>query len=348
MKKQYSVMLVDDREVFRRQIKRLPYFCDDACRFQIVWEAGDGREALKMLRQNHADVILTDIKMPLLDGLELLKISKAENLSRCVILLSEYTDFSYAKEAIVNGAFDYLVKPIENDKIKETFNRAYSLLETTRQNKPSVDIQIDDLVEKILSNDLNGISICSNQVFHYAFEKNEKSEYRLKQEELAQEISAGLENQYPYLSYYCDPKLYLNPEKSGIIEDSNSLKDMLVRLSEKVHAYVPQTKNESVKQVCWDILSNPDGETDFNRIAENRYLNGKYVSSQMKQEIGMSANKFIAFVKMERAKYLMQQTNMKMYEISQRLGYADNDYFSKVFRKVTGESPRSFREKEGQ
>lgn len=105
----YNVLLVDDKEAYRRGIQRMPFFRNTGSDFQILQTARNGKEALECLHENHIDLVLTDIRIPIMDGLSLLKEIHQNTLCGCTVLLSEYRDFTYAREGIVYGAFDYLV-----------------------------------------------------------------------------------------------------------------------------------------------------------------------------------------------------------------------------------------------
>ncbi len=87
--------------------------------FKVVIEASDGEEALKFYQQYQPDIVLTDINMPLLDGLELVRIIRETDKSTEIIILSAYSDQEKLMKAIPLGLFAYLVKPIKGDALKK-------------------------------------------------------------------------------------------------------------------------------------------------------------------------------------------------------------------------------------
>ena len=109
----YKMLLVDDRKIFLRTVRRMPFFRDHEEEIRIEWETCRADSALEILRKEHVDIVMTDIRMPMMSGIDLLKAIRRENLCSCTILMSEYTDFAYAREGILHGAFDYIVKPLE-------------------------------------------------------------------------------------------------------------------------------------------------------------------------------------------------------------------------------------------
>lgn len=115
---QLTVIVAEDEPRILRHIvskieEKLPY-----CR--VVATATNGREALERVRELHPDVVFTDIKMPEMGGLELSRVLHMEFPRTYVVLLSGYSDFSFAQQAIRYGVFSYLLKPLEDDKLQET------------------------------------------------------------------------------------------------------------------------------------------------------------------------------------------------------------------------------------
>ena len=94
--------------------------------FQVVREANNGVAALEEIEEKKPDILFTDIRMPGYNGLELMEQLKKMGLSMTVIFISGYADFEYAQSAIRLGAFDYLLKPIEQDRLNEVLERILS------------------------------------------------------------------------------------------------------------------------------------------------------------------------------------------------------------------------------
>lgn len=111
-----KVLLVDDEPFIA---KGLAVIIDwNAEGFEIVSLASNGKEALEFLKENKVDLIIADIKMPVMTGLELLKCLREENISEAhFVILSGYSDFEYAKQAMRYGCKDYILKPVEKDEL---------------------------------------------------------------------------------------------------------------------------------------------------------------------------------------------------------------------------------------
>lgn len=112
-----KIFLAEDEVVVRETIKRMiPW---EELGFELVGEAADGEMALPLLIRQQPDLLITDIKMPFMDGLTLARLAKKEIPGLKVVILSGYDDFNYAKQAIGIGVEDYLLKPITKNALIE-------------------------------------------------------------------------------------------------------------------------------------------------------------------------------------------------------------------------------------
>lgn len=104
----YKIIIVDDEMIVRHAVKTLIIW--EGSRFEYAGSAANGMSALEMAGRTGADIIITDIKMPEMDGLELIKRLKAEGFEGEVLVLSNYNDFELVREALKCGAYDYMLK----------------------------------------------------------------------------------------------------------------------------------------------------------------------------------------------------------------------------------------------
>lgn len=132
----FKVFLVEDEFTVREKMKRNINWEEHG--FVLVGEAGDGEMAYPMILEKEPDIIITDIKMPFMDGLELSRLVRA-NLSRAkIIILSGYDEFDYAKQAIEIGITDYLLKPITAKKLIESMKKVGLMIEKERAQEVSL------------------------------------------------------------------------------------------------------------------------------------------------------------------------------------------------------------------
>lgn len=112
----YKVLIVDDEQLIRSgMIARFQYL---NFKFERIREAASGVEALALLEKEPADIVITDIKMPDMDGMTLIREAKEKYPGTQFVILSGYAEFEYAETAIELGVKSYLLKPISNDELK--------------------------------------------------------------------------------------------------------------------------------------------------------------------------------------------------------------------------------------
>ena len=122
-----KVFLVEDETLIREGLRdRIPW---EQYGFRFVGEAGDGEMALPLIRKTRPDVIITDIKMPFMDGLELSRIVKEEFPKTKILIVSGYDDFEYAREALTIGVDQYILKPVTRMNLRKVLEELKEKIE---------------------------------------------------------------------------------------------------------------------------------------------------------------------------------------------------------------------------
>lgn len=122
-----KVLVVDDEELVRKGIVMQTVWETLGC--EVIGEASNGEEGLDAVQKYHPDLIICDIRMPKMDGIQMLTILREQHNNTYVIFLTAYSDFQYAKSAIKLSASDYLLKPFEDDEFEEAIIRIKNKLE---------------------------------------------------------------------------------------------------------------------------------------------------------------------------------------------------------------------------
>ncbi len=117
----WKVLLVEDESLIRKGIRMTVNW--GALNCMVVGEAENGEEGLKAVLDLHPDLIITDLRMPKMDGLEMLKKLREEGNEAAVIVLTAYDQFSYAQSALRLGVVDYLLKPFHDGELEEAILR---------------------------------------------------------------------------------------------------------------------------------------------------------------------------------------------------------------------------------
>lgn len=144
----FSVLVVDDEKLIGKNIaKNIEKLNDN---FSVVKILSNGLDALDYVKENPPHVIFTDIRMPLMDGIELTgKLNELNCPSKCVILTG-YADFSYAKVAMQNGVIDYLLKPVNLEEL-ETLLKKLELMLIAENPDLATDTSVSRKPEEIVA-----------------------------------------------------------------------------------------------------------------------------------------------------------------------------------------------------
>lgn len=343
----YRTLLVDDRKIFRIELRRLPVW-GDRSGFALAGEAADGQQALALLRQQPYDLVITDIQMPKVDGIELLKAIKAEQLCPCVVLLSEYAKFSYARNGLVLGAFDYLVKPVDKEKLGALFGRVAKHLASDaaggRQRANVADGYAAAGIRRVAEEAAAG-----RQGAAVGAEEVLSSLHDFCHGQLQQTIASGnrtmfailgaVWEQCPWLRHY-----YQRGTFAGIVhqpfasfEDYCALwKQIIGYITGAVHQFLPLDANTTVGCICVYMLEHPEEDISLQTMAGLFYINRSYLSGAFHKKMGIPFNAYLQKIRMTHARLLMETERLRPEQLCARLGYRDADYFTRLFKKTVG------------
>ena len=358
----YKVFFVDDEAAMRAGIRNNVNW--DNSEFTLAGEAPDGEMALSLMQEITPDILITDVKMPFMDGLELARRTKKTMPWIKIIILSGHDEFEYAKQAITIGVEDYLLKPITSAMIIETLNNIAVRIEEENEKRRNVE------------------KLCISGLLPFA-EKNkvpiiDKLRYASKAD-----IPGFLEDclnnsdnsiaSFMYLNYIIIDILMAS---SKIIEElGGEARVILSEFSNVSGILNDNTSFESAKKILTSVLEKAidfrntmTGSKYHDVIAKAREYIRKYYFKQgislhsVAKEVNISPNHFstifsqetgetfinyITNVRLEQAKILLKTTNMRTSDIGYEVGYNDTHYFSYVFKKNTGMTPKEFRKTAG-
>jgi len=261
----YRIVIADDEWVIREGLKHTIPWEDLGC--QIVGEAVDGISAWQQIECNAPDILLTDIRMPGIDGLELaMQVSQNYPMVK-IIFLTGFDEFAYAQQAVKVGASDYILKPTNTDELIKVIRRITCDIADERRKSDHMkwlEARVADLGEQEQQDDL--------------------------------------------LTFYKDKYDF-----------------------RAVYSYLDQHYHEDIA---------------LQDIASLVHMSEGHFCRQFKKQTGHNFLEFLTNLRMEKAKPLLVDLSLKIYEVSIKVGYQDSRYFSQIFRKVTGDTPTEFRKKQ--
>ncbi|MDP2424988.1 MAG: response regulator [bacterium] len=161
MQENYKLLLVDDEDEVRGRISSL---IDKHSGFEVIGKAGNGHDAYELVEELRPDVVLTDIKMPFIDGIELARLLKRDFPTVKVAFISGYDEFKYAQEAIALNVISYLMKPLTSEDINHFLRDLKVLLDEEYHRKFNIEAAMrhyHDSLPLIINHSINSMLISS-------------------------------------------------------------------------------------------------------------------------------------------------------------------------------------------
>ena len=354
----YKVLIVDDEFLTRKGIIAKLNWSELG--ISNIEEASDGVEALEIIELVKPDIVITDVKMPRMGGIELVKnISNRMITCRCIII-SAYSDFSYAKDALKLKVNDYILKPVDPTELEETVRHAICSLRKQESEK----------ISGILSGEGNS-KFYSDEVNKELSLYLRMNDYRMIENVLDQVtescVSNKLSPEYIYtiiiglnsicLSYIAEMNVNIE-EVLG--KNFSPLKAFYDGMS--IHEAINLTKSMYEKTVCFFKTGNfsksksialkakdyinenySDPKLSLKKIAKDLLISHEYLRHSFKKIFSITITNYIIQVRMHKAKELIQYENYKLSDICEYVGIPDPSYFTKCFKKYYGISPSSYK-----
>ncbi len=128
----YNLVIIDDETKIRDGLCN--YFPWNEIGFRVVYDAKNGKDALNYIQHHHVDVVLSDIKMPVMSGIELIELLHEQKPHIKVVFLTGFREFEYAQKALIYGAVNFIVKPTKYHELKDVFLRIKNDLDANTSN----------------------------------------------------------------------------------------------------------------------------------------------------------------------------------------------------------------------
>lgn len=308
---------------------------------KVVGDATNGEEAWHMIQQLWPTVLITDIMMPKMDGLELVRNISEQKIPMAVIIVSGYENFQYAQKAISYGVNRYLLKPINNDELRKAlFETMEKMTEIEKMNYYLVRIQtyFDTINEIDTSGGMKNLyklvdDIRNLKHVNYAAYLTLLRIVESKISSLMTSISA----EHTTMSNF-----------SGLPDQD--IRKHLGLLTESWFFHPDRNKKELklvIKKACDYIHTHFRDDLTLTQMAEFTNLSISHFGSLFKRYTGESLIAYINQVRVEKAKELLRNSNDKIYLIADEIGFSSQPYFIRVFKNVTGMSPNEYRKNLG-
>ena len=362
-----KVFLVEDETIIRQGIKNNIDWRSNG--FELVGEAGDGEYAYPMILKRQPDILLTDVKMPFMDGLELSRLVKKALPRTKIIVISGYNEFDYAKEAIKIGISDYLLKPVTSASLMDALKKVSDQIFEEQENSRLLERYFINYEKYMAFPDKSDYSGVDRKLIRNFLKTGNIEECGIFIDEYFEAVGEGnymslLLRQYMTMDiFYCvlefikslnAQELNTQPELTDLkrvtkaIEKADTTMEYLKELF--TFALTVRDKNSGDRyglliREAQEYIAENYGNSDFslNMIAGYIGVSPSYFSSIFKQGTGQSFIEYLTKVRIDRACELLRCTTLRTSEIGEQVGYNDPHYFSTAFKKIMGQSPKEFK-----
>lgn len=332
----------------------------------------DGEECYEIAKSFKPHIVILDIEMPRCDGMELAQRLRRLDKKVKLIFITCHEKFEYAKKAIEFGASAYILKPISYRELKEVAKNVTFELKREMQSvewekeylkkQQQIDYEIVDENDKIEKLDIFEIK---DEILDLIEKRKEEEIISFFKEKYFFEIS---EKSFSYAKYICYSilnALHLAAKSKNVnIEDlfdssvivwdklatfnnSEEIVNWLLNLSFMIIKHIKQLEENVHQKLVYDIKTMIDQSLytieSVEQIARTLKVSSSYAKNTFKKYMGITIFDYLFEKRMQEAKNMLEYTDMRIYEIAEKLGYKSKAYFSSAFQKYTGITPNEYR-----
>ncbi len=354
----YRVIIADDEPLIRAGLYyRNPW---KEMGFEVVAMLEDGEDVLKLLKEQKADVLLTDICMLQVSGLEVASVIREKYPWMKVVLLSGYQEFEYAREAIRCQVCEYLLKPIDYERVKEVFSVIKAELDESNHEERLLQCMGEEAYDQILAltkavtysvlGEGEETWLTYARLKPMLHEAPEEVREILLKRLLGQLKARLLQKDAALAAEFSDQLLKLplnNTEESQLtlIELFRELNDKLVAKG-LVEAERP-TIDDSIAKACNYINNHLGDDFTYRDVAAFVHISPRHFTRRFHSEMKETFVHYLARVRIEAAQRLLDEGKIDLADVAAAVGYHDEKYFQQIFKKQVGCTMREYRFREG-
>lgn len=359
------VLVVDDEPIIRKGI--IQSIDWEQYEVEMSGEASNGKEALALVKEKKPDIVITDIRMPVMDGLELAK--NLENVSPPVktIILSGYGEFGYAQKAIKYKVSEFIVKPVGAEELIRVVLKLKNEIITERkraEQRRFYEVMIKENYITYINrfcDEEKELQFCFKQmdqmgvnhlldhlIDRFIFEKADH--HCIRNISLFFLFSAlktmremGISAEERVLKQF-DP--FLEIEK---LETAEEIREWLKNVFKALLCIIENEKREKYKYIVkfsMDFfVSHYKEPISLKKIAKKVHVTPNYFSKVFREETGENFIEWLNKFRVEKAKEMILELGMKTYEVAEEVGFNNYKHFTYNFKKYTGLSPTKFRDR---
>lgn len=336
----YDIVIVEDEELERQALRSI--LSENIQGIRIVGEARSGPEAVRLIDSSNIDLMLVDINIPKMNGLEVIRHLREQHTDTKVIIITAYDYFDITRTAIHLKVDEYLLKPIRTQVLVSSINSCLQQLSAVRRCREIAN-DIGQLLER------DAYQECVALVRDYTVWMFTQQDFSLR--ELVLDLASALSKLATEKGRHLPDALsqQVSLLRATRFKDYDSRSQVLdlflgmIDLLFNVQADHPAHASDTVQRAVNFIERNLGRDVTLEIVAESVNISACYLSRLFKKTLNVNFVTYLTTRRMELAKELLVSTELPVSSIAMDLAYADVSYFCKSFKKQVGMSPAGYR-----
>ena len=358
-----KVVIIDDEPWTRGVIIKLAQW--DRLGLEVVGEAADGETGLELIRKVLPDIVITDVRMPRISGIELVQALRAEGFQMPILIISGYDDFAYVRSALKLGVTDYLLKPIKALELNQQLQRCADILNREETVRPRAVIEaglfadgwekdyydIRNKLETALKVGNGGI-IRRQMVRLYEIVREQEGEqpptavmvgiYYAMLFTLQKYIdSAGLRREDVFGA---KGPTFVFSRDNTLRQMIDFIQDLYCSVMRHLEKQQQQRSRLDIDAVCRYIQGCYIHGVTLEQTADEFHVTKEYLSKAFKADRKEGFSEYVTSLRMKRAYELIMEFDTPLKDVGAMVGYFDLAHFYKTFKKYFGKTPGEVRE----
>ncbi|WP_127587963.1 response regulator transcription factor [Paenibacillus koleovorans] len=362
------VLIVDDEPVIRTGLKKIVSQLGPP--IMTVHLAENGEDALAYIAEHSPDLVLTDIRMPRMDGLELCRRLSQLESEIPIIVISGYHDFEYAQKCLSYGVKEYVLKPVNKGKLHEVLLKQIAKLQKRRATAKLSELDVEGWLEQTvdaiwlmdeprlidllaqLRQDLDGTMPESRKAAELMQRLLGQLVKQLQAKDFTPQAAAAAAAGAAMAAAGAGGGAGAGADSDG--DDPSDFEAAFEAFRVQVVGMLTELRlkrkgkaKDPIEEAKEYIERNLSKEVSLEEVADMLGFNPSYFSQLFKLTTNETFVQFRIRRRMELAKRLLEQPQHRIVDISYDVGYADHAHFTKTFKKYAGCSPSEYRQKLG-
>ncbi len=330
----FQVMVVEDESWIRSAVVKMVEQMDGI--FEVAAEAGNGEEALELIYNVWPTIVITDIMMPVQDGLWLIREIAERKLPIITIILTGYNEFEYARQALRYNVSDFLLKPVLEEELAKALESALEKISQLSHLREFF-LMIQQFFDKITDLEPQMLFKEQAQIIQLIGEAEslQESEKSVLYKTFSGKFNEMIQTMNPAF------------ERLALSGNTEQIRSHFLKLTEHWQQYYNTVFNGEMRHVVRKACSYLQGhymkDLSVSDMTDRFHISVSQFSLLFKKYTGQSFINYLNGLRIQQAKLLLIEGELKVYEIAESVGFNSLPHFNRVFKQITRQSPNEYR-----